>query len=476
MDRRRLARPRARRQLFPQAMAAGLVARRIQAAARGFLARRRLQRQRRGLMSPADVRAIKRKKGNPGQVRVPAVFPKYRIGSLVGTDVSKRTVRKTTDNSVVKVHYDYNHSVAQTQVAYFGFYDAGSLEQQMEIGCTALAQFIYKKSGICVPHADYDYTQTHTHTQVSTIRQIKIGFVETKTGAVGNLKDFVSETISNGLSTGTTTLNGLRDAIKDACVAHALNAEWPYVLTLLTQDFYGANGEFSSDRIVATYDLSQIMIKFDAVQKYKYQNVTPATDGGTNVNDVSANPLSGKMYRFKGMVPKLRPIVQDAEAAFPLDKLPRIEETVDAQGILQCQAFRETGLYNAALKPGFRQPFKANAIFKNVTHEDKVYMPPGGYKQAIHKTSVTMNFKRFIQATTHLVSASIGLGNETRVPNIGNCVLWAFEPAVRTAANEVTKMIVNRELWLKASAKHSPVYQNVRSMDIVAAGNAFGTI
>ena len=103
-------------------------------------------------------------------------------------------------------------------------------------------------------------------------------------------------------------------------------------------------------------------------------------------------------------------------------------------------------------------------------------MPPGGYKQAIHKTSVTMNFKRFIQATTHLVSANIGLGNETRVPNIGNCVLWAFEPAVRTAANEVVQLVVNRELWLKASAKHSPVYQNVRSMTIVQNGDAFGTI
>lgn len=473
MDRRRLARPRPRRQLFPQAVAAGLAARRIQAAARGFLARRRLQRQRRGLMSPADVRAIKRRQGQVKAGR-PGVFPKYRIGSLVGTDKSKRTVNPMkVDPRVVKIHYDYNHQVTQTQVAYFGFMDGGSMKQQLDHGCLALAQMIYRRIGIIAVHEDMNVeTRSTTHTYTPKIDQIRMHFDAVNED--GTTSDF-NTVITDGLSTGTITLATLRDAIVDAVLNQANSGAWPTNLDLV-----------SGTDMYQRYDLTNVMIHFNAMQKYKYQNITPSTglsEGqGSTVNDVSANPLSGRIYQFKHVTPRLKSIVKENDhTSFPLDNLAKIEDITSnsEQGNLACEAFRTGTVYNGTLKLGFRQPFKAVSVFDNTSHEDKFYMPPGGYKQMIKKTSVVMNFKRFCIATAIRgpglnPAPYIGLNNDERVKRIGTSTLWAVEPAVRTSQNEVTKLIVNRELWLTAKALPGKTRQAVRAKTFVEDGADFG--
>lgn len=470
MDRRRLARPRVRRQLFPQAMVAGLAARRIQAAARGFLARRQLQRRARGLMSPADVRAMKRKP-KQGQVKTPGVFPKYRIGTLIGTDRSKRTVNKAKiDPRVMKTHYDYNHTCLQAQVAYFGFQDSGSQNQQLRQGCLALAQMIYRRAGVICVHED----MTINHTNLMRIDAIKIQFQETDLSGNSN---HVEDLITDGISTGSTNLGGLASAIVTSVTGRANNGYWPVQLQLLKV------GAIDYD-IFCMYDLTNVMIHFAAMQKYKYQNITPATgtpDGPSNINDVQANPLSGRIYQFKHPVPKLRALVKENdEKNFPLDNLAKIEDLTasSSEGVLSCEAFRTGTVYNGALKFGFKQPFKAASVFENTTHEDKVYMPPGGYKQLIKKTSVVMNFKRFVIAT-YIKNVGdtewIPLGNEPRVPRIGTSTMWALEPAVRTSSNETTKVIINRELWLTAKAVPGKNKQPVRAKTIVQDGSNFGS-
>lgn len=471
MDRRRLARPRARRQLFPQAMAAGLAARRIQAAARGFLARRRLQRQRRGLMSPADVRAIKRRQGQVKAGR-PGVFPKYRIGSLVGTDKSKRTVNPIkVDPRVVKIHYDYNHQVTQTQVAYFGFMDGGSMKQQLDHGCLALAQMIYRRIGIIAVHEDMNVEQRST-TQTYTLKVDSIRLHFDAVNEDGTNSDFHT-IITDGLSTGTKTLAALRDAIVTAILSQGNSGAWPTSMDLV-----------SGSEVYQRYDLTNVMIHFSAMQKYKYQNITPSTGvvGESTVNDVNANPLSGRIYQFKHITPRLKSIVKENDhASFPLDNLAKIEDITSnsEQGNLACEAFRTGTLYSGALKLGFRQPFKAVSVFDNTSHEDKFYMPPGGYKQMIKKTAVVMNFKRFVIATVIRgpglnPAPYIGMNNDERVKRIGTSTLWAVEPAVRTSQNETTKLIVNRELWLTAKAVPGKTRQAVRAKTTVEDGADFG--
>lgn len=419
-------------------------------------------------MSPADVRAMKRKP-KQGQVKVAGVMPKYRIGTLIGTDRSKRTVDKAkVDPRVVKVHYDYNHVVNQATCAYFGFSDAGSLDQQLNHGCLALAQMIYRRAGAIAVHEDIDVQ----HTNLMRIDAIKIQFHAVKADGT---TDHYEDTITAGISTGTKTLSALRDAIVSAIISRGNNhGAFPVTMQILKV------GAIDFD-IMQSYDLTNVIVHFDAMQKYKYQNVTPATDGGTNLNDVTANPLSGRLYQFKHVTPRLRAMVKEFdEKNTPLDNLGKIEDiTADSsEGNLACEAFRTAGLYSNGLKLGFKQPPKAVSIFSNCSHEDKIYMPPGGYKQLIKKTSVKMNFKRFVIAslrTTTSGSLWVGLGNNERISRIGTSSMWALEPAVRTSADETTKVIVNRELWLSAKAVAGAAKQPVRAKTIVSDGANFGS-
>lgn len=481
MDRRRLARPRARRQLF-QPLAAGLAARRIQAAARGFLARRRLQRQKRGLMSPADVRRIKKKYG---QVKTQGVFPKYRIGSLIGTDKSSRKVNPAkVDVREVRQHYDFNHQVTQNQVAIFGFSDAGSIDQQLKIGCMALAQMIFRRCGMKATHGDVNVDSLHTDTAATSIRpdiyNVYIGYQSVTVD--GN----TNHTSAKLVPSSSWTLNALRTQIFDSIIANVSQGYFPATL-IITKVFAWDNSATppATESRFAYYDLENVMIHMNAMTKYKYQNVTPSTGAGTeisSVNDVNANPLSGRVYQFKGPTPRLRTTIKDNEAAYPLDQLDKIEDlTADsAQGTLACEAFRTGAAYSGALKHGYHQPFRSVGVFSNCTHEDKLYMPPGGYKQMIKKTAVKMNFKRFVIATARhsdhpTQTVWIGLGNQIRIPRIGTSTMWAIEPSVRTDANETVKLIVNRELYYTAKAVVGDRKQIVRSSTIVQNGADFGS-
>lgn len=488
-------RPRARRRLemVPVGNAA-MAARAIQAAARGFLARRRLVRaggaaaaviaraaaRRRApprrLMSPMDIQRRFRRASRPqGQVVVPKVFPKYRIGSLIGTAKSKRKVAyKKVDDRVVRSHYDLNHEVEQTQVAYFGFTDAGALTHQLKQGCYALMQLIYKRLGIVITHPDYDYLERHSKSAQSftdpDAGNIIIGF-EIKRDDGGSTFDqkIMAPADYHTMESGAQKM-------MDFILDRSKEGYLPYMLRICR----GSGGIYE-------LDLQNIMVHFNCTHKIKWQNVTPAeyqnfNEGNVTVsndlNNVNANPLSGRIYQFKGYVPKVRSHVRDAQKDKG-DYLLEIEDAKDSQGRLLCEAFRESGGYSNDCITGFQQPFRGVAVFSNLSHEDRCYMPPGGYKQLIRKTEKTLNFMRFVQATIpgRLTSDDgaewIPIANRVRVNRIGGSTLFAFEPAMRTAAAERTKIIVNRELFFATSCTVTKKKQPVRAITTITDGANF---
>lgn len=427
-------------------------------------------------MSPADVRAIKRKQY--GQVKTTGVMPKYRIGSLIGTDKSNRKVNpRKVDVREVRQHFDYNHQVTQNQVAMFGFSDAGSVDQQLYIGCLALANMIYRRTGSFATHPDISVDNLHT--EASALNNVRMSLYGIYLGFENVTPDGITTHASVNVPIGTK-LSELATNLKNSITTQQGNGRWP--CTLLLTKVTKIN--LAEEERYAYYDLSNVMLHFNALVKYKYQNITPSTgvEGESSINDVSANPLSGRVYQFKGPAPRLRATVKDAEVNYPLDDLAKIEDiTADSgQGTLACEAFRAGALYGGALKPGFHQPFRGVGVFTNITHEDKVYMPPGGYKQMIKKTAAKMSFKRFVVATVlrpgvGSAGSYTGLGaNQIRVNRLGTCTMWAMEPTVRTDSNETVKLIVNRELYYTAKAVPGAKKQPVRSTTTVANGADFG--
>lgn len=480
------ARRRPRRQLFAP-MAAGIAARRIQAVARGFLARRRVAGMRRPrLMSPMDIGKIGRKRAKQGQIpkgATRAVMPKFRIGSLIGTEKSKRPVSlKKLDPLEIKLHTDSTSVVDQGGVAYFGFPDAGPQDEQLKQGCYALVNLFARRSGMKLSsiNTTFESALPNPPSIYNKTRMSRIVIGWTRHDADGN-GEYHWETYP---TYNTDTIKSLATQIYSDIKAQAYNpgsvdtdGKWPSIAHLQEAD----SGSTVDHLTFATYDLTNVMTEFAVMRKYKWQNVTPAGENEparVNLNDIQANPLSGKIYKFKGPTPLIRTMITEQLGT-------TLHESIQAQGAaypgdsydyLRTEAFRDNSFSNNLDVP-FRQPFKANQFFKNALTEDKVYMPPGGYKQLIRKADVKMNFRRFCQATVYIQGD--GLAAQGYIPNkpakIGTCTMWGLEPAVRTSQLEHVKIAVNMETWYttkcRVSDKKQPVVTDIKMID----GHTFGT-
>jgi len=484
------ARRRPRRQLFAP-MAAGLAARRIQAAARGFLARRRVAGMRRPrLMSPMDISKISRKRAKQGQIpkgATRAVMPKFRIGSLIGTEKSKRSVSlKKLDPLEIKLHTDSTSIVDQGGVAYFGFPDAGPQDEQLKQGCYALVNLFTRRSGLKLCSVNTTITSALSNPvsvyNKSRLNRIVIGW--TRHDADGNGEYFWIE--YDIASADTIKDIGLRiyADIKEQAYnpgGVATDGKWPSVAHLQAMNDDGFGPSAHQYKTFATYDLTNVMTDFAVMRKYKWQNVTPAGENEparVNLNDIQANPLSGKIYKFKGPTPLIRTMVTEQLAT-------TLHDSIEAQGAaypgdsydyLKTEAFRDNSYANNLDVP-FRQPFKANQFFKNALTEDKVYMPPGGYKQLIRKADVKMNFRRFCQATVYIQGDGLAAQGyiQNKPAKIGTSTMWGLEPAVRTSQLEHVKVAINMETWYttkcRVSDKKQPVVTDIK----METGHTFGT-
>lgn len=503
-------RPRARRRLeLGQPMNAARAAIAIQAAARGMLARRRLarvggvvgarlvnramdrreQRQRRALMSPMDIqRRFRRAQRPQGQVRVPKIFPSARIGSKIGTEVSKRPVSlRKIDPSEVKLHIDTKSTVSQSGVAYFGFPDAGSQDEQLKQGCIALVNMFFRRSGLKMATIKTKVRDAYSHIPDNNpeysdckLRRISILFVRNTAGGNGFYVNVTFDMDNSKSIEDMALLIYNQIKLKSAGTDDGVDGEgaWPLIAKLWSRDSDDSTAHQYAN--YATYDLANVMVDFKFMRKYKWQNITPSGNAGTGaadrstINDIMANPLSGRIYKFKGPTPLVRRVVEDQQS----ETMPQIL-AIQYQGAgtlahdyLDTRAFRMDTpggpSFDAALAVPFKQPFKAASVFRNTETEDKVYMPPGGYKQIIRSEKVTMNFIRFCRATVFDSGAYLQKPgyNQPKISKIGTSTLFALEPAVRTVPNEAIKVMVNSEIWYttkcRVGDKKQPVMSNVK--------------
>jgi len=451
-------------------------------------------------MSPMQIDKMRTPKGRrktQGQIKntYRAVQPKYRIGSLIGTEKSKRPVSlKGLDPMQIKTHMDTTSVVDQSGVAYFGFPDAGSQDEQLLQGCYALVNMFYRRSGFKPIGLDVQWDDYLSNTQQDVgLRLQTIRFQFTRKDADGN-GQFENVDIP---VTSTSTIRSVGIALATLIKGQAYapgttdpDGKWPAVAHLLSQGYnpgVSAGTNFPPN-VFASYDLENVMVEFAAMRKYKWQNVTPAMGAegfaGTNINDISANPLSGRIYKFKGPTPLVRPKILNQLSTVMRDRI-EAQGSVAVSGAsppgvaydyISTEAFRDNSFSNNLDGP-FRQPFKANQFFKNALTEDKVYMPPGGYKQLIRKTATTMNFRRFAQATVYIQGSLLASqGYIANKPSkIGTSTLWGLEPAVRTTDLEHVKLAVNIETWFtskcRVATKKQPVVTDIK----VLAGHTFGT-
>ena len=474
---------RARRRLFAP-LAAGMAARRIQAAARGYLARRRvagMRRPRPVLMSPMDIVKMKRRK-TQGQIKVTnrAVMPKARIGTLIGTEKSSRKVKGKMDPLVITEHDDRHATVQQPMVGYWGYADAGSIDQQLIMGIRALVNMFARRSGLKPSNIRQffhdSYLQDYSTSSSIRWNRLVIGYQGIqRDGDISRSETAIPITEIDSVETITELV------FNDIRSKQDTGAFRPIRAILQSNDVIASSNVW---RTFATYDLENVMIDFSYMRKYKWQNVTPADTSQSpgefnqySINDINANPLSGKIYQFKHCVPQIRAAHLDNT---DLPELPKLQAINGQDGALDTKAFRVTNNYNADLQFAFRQPFKAMQFFKDTISEDKVYMPPGGYKQLIRKGKKTMNFTRFVSAT---VPGFAGLNNDltgktsgaTLPDRIGTSTIWGLEPVIKTSTNEAVRIATQMETWFTCKARTSNKTVPIVQINTVGAGSNFQT-
>ncbi len=360
------ARRRPRRQLFVP-MAAGMAARRIQAAARGFLARRRVAGMRRPrLMSPMDIGKMNRRK-TQGQVKNTSrgVMPKYRIGSLIGTAKSSRKVSGKMDVMTVTEHRDVHATVNQATVAYWGYSDAGSLDHQLEMGTRALVNMFVRKAGLKPTSVYQSFNESYLQDVInSDIKLKRIVFAYQGIKFDGT----INRTESTFAVADTDSVHLITQGIVADLTTKLASDEFRPVRAILQSFVSGTYTTF------ATIDLENTMIDFSYMRKYKWQNVTPAdttqAPGEFNqfsVNDINANPLSGRIYQYKHATPQVRGAKLDNEDLPQLNLIQSIDGT---DGALDCTAFRNGNLQLSIGVP-FKQPYKSMEILRTLCQKTR---------------------------------------------------------------------------------------------------------
>ena len=163
----------------------------------------------------------------------------------------------------------------------------------------------------------------------SRLKRIVIGW--TRHDADGN-GEFHYETY---IVDNSDTIKMIATAIYTDIKAQAYNpgsvdtdGKWPAVAFLQNRGQEIDGHTTGSISTFATYDLTNVMTDFAVMRKYKWQNVTPAGENEparVNLNDIQANPLSGKIYKFKGPTPLIRTMVTEQLGT-------TLHDSIEAQG------------------------------------------------------------------------------------------------------------------------------------------------
>lgn len=183
----------------------------------------------------------------------------------------------------------------------------------------------------------------------------------------------------------------------------------------------------------------QELVHFFSKSDMKIQNRTLNAEGTGSTDNVSNNPLEGRLYHFKGGCPRAR-----------VDGAQLVEAMLDRTGVLTARS-AQIAPTDQSVAQVFKEPPKPQ-VFWNCSKSSKVKLDPGMCKQDGIYFSGKMPFLKFLK------SMQYGFGpspNFKQVNLFGKSALIALEDMinVNAVANINIAYEVNREYGMYFSSR-----------------------
>lgn len=370
-------------------------------------------------------------------------FPRVRIGHLMG--VHGKPGKKPSPLKGVRRVLDKSLTSTQTDVNYVGFQQFGSAREVVLTLCLHLVKDIFARTGAPLNswQGAFKSHASLPNSHRNRLTGITFHFQSDKYNSV----DYDDHTFTLH---AYDTAESLAEDIEAVFRTQYQSGFYPCAYTL---------GNNEGESFYSRETLGEDMVDFYATTYIKVHNVTPADNDSTNINDVNANPLIGKVYDFKHPYVKmneeyLREIEaqeQDAVAGIDWTQVHNVQTTTSADDRIDTQYFRNAGgsnIWDGDLLDAFKKPPRGAAVFANLTGAKTMSMPPGGYQVVKRDIKVTCSLKRFIAGAYNVyneASAANFLKPIIR-PIVNRVIMLGMEPAVRSETDEQLKLVIARKI------------------------------
>lgn len=163
----------------------------------------------------------------------------------------------------------------------------------------------------------------------------------------------------------------------------------PVKLSLSQRDGNGTNNFY---HMRSEIDLEKEIIHLKVVSELKVQNRTLSATGGSNTDDVSNNPLTGKIYQFNHSVPRMK------SSDFPNGTYPltRLQERTGALTVTASQLSVASDAAVFGTSTMFHEPPNYQ-IFGNVKKHGRVLLQPAEIKKDVLVYSFSAQFHKFFE-------------------------------------------------------------------------------
>lgn len=333
------------------------------------------------------------------------------------------------------LQYGFRHTVETTGIVddpdcvYLGV-SSHSSTGSLAIVCHALLRKLFRKTGIDITSVDMPIPGVVVDCYMLRLsRENKLTGAVSTTDYVIGVGDSIFKIVGDGLVTAglwPQLLNFFRDYAQYFTAADQQTSV-PKELILWRRDSAADN------YVPITYlVLENEMVSFRAANYLKIQNRTLAYTGSTDAEDVSNNPLMGRVYEMRAGAPRLR-----------VDGARWLEAVDDAGGVMLARATQFLPANN------FREPPHPQ-VFRDIVKSSRIKLDPGQIKYCKAKYSFTEPLLKFV-ANYWVGTSGSGHGASFAQNKLrGNCVVVALEDVINVNATQKINVAYEANLTLAA--------------------------